>query len=214
MKLVFKEALKKLNPVLNARNSYYRRGHYYDQLVSDYSKISSYLCLNKINSEKNKLPIEVPIGNFSEMTPKMIKNTYGRPYFRIVNNFKSFKTKILCYRVKIGGHKVRLELHFFEGNVLFYSYTFMYLKNEEIFKITDIFKNKYKVLKFDTEKDALVDSSDCRVSFLQKQDSLKIQYINGESSEFFSKVNQVYAKQTEREFFRVSRNNEEVYHRL
>jgi hypothetical protein len=142
LKLV-KKILKLYKKQKNSSDEYY-----YSIIINEYSNIKSYLALyNKcINTDTINLKTDVNI-HYSEFLKfgasiKDAKKLLKKPNYHIQNN-KSLNIEILVYRILIGTHRVKCQMHFFRDQLFLYNYTFTNTKKEENTKILEILHNKY-----------------------------------------------------------------------
>ena len=96
--------------------------------------------LNKI--ETNTEISLVDNKKLHEINIKDIVRKYGKYNYKITNE-DLLEIDILFYRLKLGKHKTKLEFHFFENTLFFYTYTFSHLNTEDKNEIKQIIQKKY-----------------------------------------------------------------------
>lgn len=87
---------------------------------------------------QSKVDINLEFGNNGEE----IKKQYGIPYFKL-NKTSIINHKIYFYRLKIGEHKARCEMHFFKDSLFYKNYALNYLTPDDKYKIIDTLGDKY-----------------------------------------------------------------------
>ena len=128
------------------KNSY--DDYYYNIVINEYSNIKSYLTLYNmcLNTEIGNIKTDVDI-YFSEIlkfgaskyeAQKLLK----KPNYHIQNN-KSLNIEILVYRIFIGSHRVKCQMHFFKNKLFLYNFTFKNTRKEENKRLLEILYSKY-----------------------------------------------------------------------
>ncbi len=131
---------------------YSTRNSYYESLLSLHSNKQFFNNLMKIinNSNKIKTNIEIKIienKTINEISIKDIIRKYGNSHYKIINK-DLLGIKILFFKRKIGKYKTKLEFHFFNKKLFFYTYNFSDLNIEDKNEIKEIIKKKYLVKNF------------------------------------------------------------------
>jgi len=153
----------------------YTKNYYQDNLSNSVDSITYYTELINLQQKKEQILSTQSCGLYEE-TKKTMAKKYGKPTFRKTNRFHSFTTELLCHKVKLGGHKVIIEVHYF-NRVLFYkSYHFRYLAVEEQKKIIENIEKKYSVNNLDVTNEYITDNQKSTISFSNKN-SFQIRYI-------------------------------------
>jgi len=137
-----------ISQIFGKRKSYNYTRYYYYEMLSDkyndgqfYSNVMNNLkTLNKI--ETNTEISLVDNKKLHEINIKDIVRKYGKYNYKITNE-DLLEIDILFYRLKLGKHKTKLEFHFFENTLFFYTYTFSHLNTEDKNEIKQIIQKKY-----------------------------------------------------------------------
>lgn len=121
------------------------RDDYYSNLISQFNKPDSYNLLVK-KCSKNHINTNVEI-NFSDVLKfncsiKQFKKTISYKCYYEKQN-KTLNTRILFYKLEMGDHKVKCQVHFHNGELFYFIYTFPYLNNENKHEIIKILSTKY-----------------------------------------------------------------------
>lgn len=178
---------------------YYSRENYYEKLFDKYSDATSYFSLiNTIQNKQNivsKRLITFNNKKYVNITKQDIFQQYGRPNYQIVTN-KKLKTELIFYRLYIGGHKVKLELHIHNNHLFLFTYIFSYLKANEKYQIIKLIEKKYlDQQQLDYSNVVIIDN---RQSVINITDSINftINYICCINSDFFQKIEKIKDNQT------------------
>ena len=148
------------------KREYCPNEYYYEGILDKFGNLSSYLDIVNFRNGRNSLNTDSEISflkntQFEYTTYTQVIEKYGKPNYKIINNHLGlFKIHILIYKLKIGGHKVKLEMHFKNGKLFFYRYIFSYI-NDNIIKneILPVIKDKYNIKnKIEFENDYINDT--------------------------------------------------------
>jgi hypothetical protein len=198
--------------------SYYPRDYYYAKLLDKYSSIESYISLANINdkqalfTDKNISFSDNP--DFKKNQKKYIQKKYGKPNYTIVNNFPFGKITILFYRLLLGNHKVKLELHFFQKSLIMYNYEFSYLKNESKINILNVLKEKYKINKDIVPSHCyIVNRENTMIVFLDNV-NFTIYYIDYINSDIYSQMNSLIKEVKQLKKREMEKEKQEFFRRL
>lgn len=130
--------------LVGTRRNYYRS--YYDRIFTQYNDTSSYLLLyNKYTATSTiKTDVEICFSKALKFGCSVleVKNKLHKPNYQIRQN-ESLCTEILLYRIFIGKHKVRCQMHFYKDRLFLYNYTFSYVNKFETKEIINVIKEKY-----------------------------------------------------------------------
>jgi hypothetical protein len=182
MRRLFYKIMAFLFSILFRRDSYYYpRYRYYERLLEKYSDGTFYSRLiHKIKSVKGR-ETKTSINHiehkpFKETSITDIIKKHGKPNYKIIYD-DLLNIKVLFYREKLGKHKTKLEFHFFNEQLFFYTYTFSYLNNDDKNELVDILEEKYlEGEKIDMKGDFIVDDNNNIILINDKQD-FSIYYI-------------------------------------
>ena len=184
---------KKLSKTLS-KKAYTKRqlGYdYYEHLFCQYRKKDAYWQIIQQLESFCSRPSQVDIKlcesfNTFEVSPKDVIKKYGKPNFKIAKKEMYSKTCIMLYRIHLGKHKAKLELHFFKEKLAFYNYRFSYLKNKDIKELHKVIKEKYiDSADVDLKNYCITDSHHNVLQLLHEGD-LEIRYISTNNQLFKS----------------------------
>ena len=188
--------LLKINSVLPFRLTK-KRVNYKDQYqlkhLKQYANIfyyKKYLCfaLNKI-IQKNQIKFDCI---FSDTTIKELKRSYGKPLYHVNHYHKNYHVEIVYFKKLIDDKKVRLEFHFCDKQLFYYTYTFPYLSNSEKDNLFKNIEEKYN-LKYSEIIDNCIIDSELKAMSVSDGIDLKVGYANRQS-EFFKYINNRFTK--------------------
>ena len=128
---------------------------YSESILVKYNEREDFTKLLKrdLISLRSKVDIKLEFGDNGEE----IKKQYGVPYFKL-NKTSSLNHKIYFYRLKIGEHKARCEMHFFNDTLFYKNYALNYLTPDDKYKIIDTLADKYLDEHFPHKTAKIVDS--------------------------------------------------------
>jgi hypothetical protein len=149
--------LKKKASSLFQKEKYYT--NYYERILSKYSDLNTYLTLfEKCDARKHIITrekIHYSSGlEFGSTIKKVKKNNF--PHY-VIEHLDEFT--VLLYRIMIGGHKAKLEMHFYKNTLFFFNYSFSYLTDVDKENIIEVLAKKYlgNTLNFDTRNQNITD---------------------------------------------------------
>jgi hypothetical protein len=125
----------------------YSRKSYYQNYLSKYQDGQFYLGLIKKvkNNSAVKTNIEIRLfenKKLNEINIKDIVRKFGKPRYNIICK-KLLGIKIMLFKQNVGAHKTKLEFHFKDEILFFYSYTFSNINNVDKNEIIQIIQDKY-----------------------------------------------------------------------
>jgi len=137
-----------ISQIFSTKKSYnYTRYYYYEMLSDKYrdgqfysDAINNFKTLNKIETDTEISLVDNK--KLQEIRIKDIVKKYGKFNYKITNE-DLFEIDILFYKLKLGKHKTKLEFHFLENTLFFYTYTFSHLNAEDKNEIKQIIQKKY-----------------------------------------------------------------------
>ncbi|RPH33756.1 MAG: hypothetical protein EHM93_03720 [Bacteroidales bacterium] len=173
------------------KGTYFPRNYYYERLFEKYTDATSYLSIvASVQSKQNIVSqrlISFNKNEFKNTTKQDVYKQYGKPNYQIKTN-KVLKTELFFYRVFIGGHRVKLDLHFYNNSLFFYSYTFSYLREDEKYQIVNLIEKKYLDEKpFDYNNFVIIDGKQSIINIIDSMD-FTINYICCITSSIFQRV--------------------------
>jgi len=230
--------IKRLIFSLKRKNtSYSRRYRYYQDLSLDkYTTLDYYHSL--ITEAQSKLniisqrKIKFNDSGFENITKKDIFRQYGKPKY-YVKSKNILKTELLLYRIRIGGHKVKLELHLYNNlysfipihslvlelhlynnHLFFYSYTFFGIGEGEKYQIVNIIEKKYlNENPFDYNNSVLIDGQQSIINIVDSV-NFTINYIYYNASDMFKNVDNIIRGKTLSLEKTQKQVTDELYHKL
>jgi hypothetical protein len=177
--------------------------HYCERLSYQYSKPQSYISI--FNSFENKQSIlthiDIKYSDKIKLGAKLseVKKSLRIPY-AIINNSKKTDTKIIICKIILGGKRAKLDMHFCNNKLFYFSYTFSYLHKQEIDELKSVILHKYLGGKSINNDLNIKDKSDNVISV---DDSLefKINYLSTKCSCY----NHFLKLRKEEEFLRIKK---------
>lgn len=120
------------------------RDHFQYRLLQQFGHSSCYRKLME-NFDKDLIRLENTSLNhqFYNTRTKSLKKKYGKPLYNISHEHGEHSIRILFYKRMIEDKKVRLEFHFSDDRLFYYSYTFPYLSHKEKNKFIGQIAKKY-----------------------------------------------------------------------
>jgi hypothetical protein len=172
-------------------NKYYHNiNYYYQQLVEYYTDFSEYSRITDLYKKKELLATDQIISFqedhlFNQKNKKQIlkKIRFKQALFKYRIKKNDLNIEIYFYKIKIGGFKVKLEIHFHERKMFYYNYTFTdYSNNQQLRDIIEIIQEKYlDGLPMDIYTQNIIDQ-DQTVLSIENTMELRIHYISTKSS--------------------------------
>ncbi len=211
---------QKLARLFKSKISNFPRDYYYEKLINRYENLEFYLSQIRLQ-DKQALFTDQDISfstnrRFTKNGIKYVKKRYGKPNYTIVNNYPFGTIKILFYRIKIGTHKAKMELHFYKNALISYNYTFSYLKTTEREFILGVLKEKYipnTPVTIDPHNCYIINNKNSIISFTLRFD-FTINYVLDIQSELFRQMNNVVTHELEFEKHINDMNSQELFSRL
>jgi hypothetical protein len=136
-------------PITNKNSQYYYSdAQLYDNILGKYYSVDSYLDLfyqlddrKKVNTHRVILFTHKKKPNESDY--RYLIRRFGKSSNKFNKNHSPVHTKILFYKLKIGGFRTYVEFHLFNDNLFFVNYKFSKLNTNDKTKILNIIKYKY-----------------------------------------------------------------------
>ncbi len=213
-RFLFKAISKFISPVNN--KYYYSRDYFYERLVSNYNDVDSYLDLKTKVSEADSLHTKHNI--FFSKSIKFgsslssVKRKLPSPNYQVIGN-PGLKCHILFYRIFIGRHKVKLEMHFFQNRLFFFNYNFTSLNEPDKMEILNIMKSKYGVSMTELKEKRTIKDNDGNYIFIDFNINLSINYLCP-SDDFFNQANKIFEMRKHRKLTKEIAKYKELYSRL
>ncbi|MGZ2368989.1 hypothetical protein ACXR6G_04325 [Ancylomarina sp. YFZ004] len=162
---------------------YYSKYYYYSRLIEYYTDLSEYsriidLYKKKELSTTNKIIAFQEGYLFNQKNKKHILKKFKYPQFKYRIRKNNLDIEIYFYKIIIGGHKVRLEIHLSDNKLFYYNYTFTRnLNNQQLRDIIRIIQEKYlDGLSIDICTQSIIDQNQT-VLDIENTMELKIHYI-------------------------------------
>ncbi len=178
-------------PIFKKQGSYSKE--YYEGLLDKYKDVSSYSNLLNCFGKKQGILTNEDISiskkcAFGTINTEYIIKKFGKPNYKIRQNDHLLNIDIFLYRIFIGNHKTKFELHFFKDNLFFYNYIFSYLSEEEKSEVIKILEKKYlNGNKFNYLEEYIVDDNQSVIIIDDKIDFV-INYICYKNSGLFNNL--------------------------
>jgi len=137
--------------VFGAKKAFYYnpKNYYIEKLVNKYRNGKFYFNLiervEKMDEIKTNVVIEfIDNKKLNEVVINDVIKEYGSSNYKIISE-DLLGVEILFYKLKLGEYKMKLEFHFFNDKLFFYSYTFSMNSVKNKNEIIKIIKDKYSV---------------------------------------------------------------------
>ncbi len=158
----------------------YHSKDYYKQKLDQYKDLSGYCNILVVLSNKDPIYINTEIDLIHDrqslVSQRDALKRYGMPDCKYPITHNSLKIEILFYRIYIGNYKARLELHFTDDKLFYYSYTLPYINRREEQETLNTLKSKYvKDISFDYENNSIVDKNLFNL-WIERVVNLKVHY--------------------------------------
>lgn len=140
---LFTTLFKKEQYKSNRENPYYKRlfnrqsdGQFYRDLLKSIEQPNREIMIPRA--------VDIICNNKFPITQKDVKRECGKPKQTIkYDNIPD--VDVLFYKQCMGGHKTKIEYHFFKNQLFFYGYIFSYVDKKQVQEIRTIIKEKYRV---------------------------------------------------------------------
>jgi hypothetical protein len=147
---VFFTRILNMHISLSAKRSTEWAGIYYSSLVSRFEHAETYADMLKAANKNSNISytdtsIEFSAGTgFGDSVCHTIANEMsGRRY--LFEKIKKTGVEILFFKKMVGGHRAKIDMHFYNDKLFCYAYTFSYANDENVREIINVLKNKYSV---------------------------------------------------------------------
>lgn len=215
--------LQKLSQLFLKDKIYHYSNEYYDSPIDKYSSIETYINL-AYNNGKQVLSTTEEISftdnpNFKKNKKKYLRKKYGKPYFKVVNNFQFGKITVLFYRIVLGFYKARLELHFYQNSLIMYNYTFLYLNNENENKqeknhILEILKEKYKLHNDIVPNECYIKDRKNTIIVFNNNVNLSLNYVGYVDSDIHNQMKSLIDRDDNLKKTKTEKSNQELLKKL
>jgi len=210
--ILFISTLFKTTPVHST--NYYnlsKLNEYEEKDVFSYIKLVNDIASKRIKKTNSNIYLLNGKKNRA-ITTRDIRNYYGKPNQVIRNKQDSFDITIYMYRIYLGNYRARFKLHFNNGKLVLYTYSFSSLKNEEKNEIINTISKKYlKQEKLDVNSEYILDAKNTMITF-SEQTNFSINYIFNTS--FISKIKETIKEGELIKKKRTRKKESELYRRL
>lgn len=189
----------KIGLKINKRKYDYYNGFEGFISIGDYS--------NWIHKLNNKCQVNITSKPFflrNKLSNKTERNeisrNFGKPKRLNILNFNNQKLRQLLYKIYIGPHKVRLQMHILDDMLMIHSYTFPYLNFEEKKEILKKLRLKYQINEdIDFDKSIFVTENNSAI-YVSEECMLSIFYVHDMQSDFIQKLlaNRVSSEKTKK----------------
>lgn len=172
--------------IVNCKSSRY---YYYEQLSSKYRCLESYTTLTQKGDKTNSLNTAQRIAFSDKIDFGASLKEFKQLNHELCHNFIDPlipDSEVYLYRTRLGGHRVKLELHFYCGHLFMYNYSFSYLSKDQKYKILDLVQLKYGLDRLPSDRGMVKDSEE-RCFIVSENPELSISYFNPED-DFFNEL--------------------------
>jgi hypothetical protein len=192
---------------------YFYRKNYNSSMIREHADF--YLTVYKKATSLEHIRTNVEIGLSRNLkfgcTIKEIKAKFREPSDHL-KNITSLNAEIYLYKMLIGNHKVKCQLHFFEGKLFMYKYVFHYLGNDGINEIINIIQEKYLPDVEIYSKQNIIDPNNNCLNIDEGID-LTISYLSLDS-DFFKKITNISRNKEQRLKKRESALYNDIFNRI
>lgn len=170
--------------------AYHQLGYYYyEQLFNRYRKKETYLqLLHQLEQQTSYITTEdirlSDTFDCFEISPKEAIAKFGKPNFKAIQKKKNFSTDIMLYRLNLGKHKSKLELHFYNNKLAYYCYRLSYLNVSDINELQSVLGDKYLNSKVVNLENHYIKDQHNNVVHLYREGDLLVRYISTTSPLF------------------------------
>jgi hypothetical protein len=162
---------------------------YYTSMISQHSDYNFYLSLYHKASTQDHLRTNVEICLSRSLrfgcTIKEIKGKFREPSNHL-KKITPLNAEIYLYKMLIGNHKVKCQLHLFDGKLFMYKYIFPYLENDRMNEIINVIQEKYLPEVTNYSRQNIIDPNN-NCLHIDDSTDLTISYLSLDS-EFFKKI--------------------------
>lgn len=139
---------------------------YTENILDKYSDLLEYKYIHNSSKRLNQLKLNTPISLINGLKLGATINEVRRkfkvaPYVQTIKS-DGLRRNILLYKIKLGGQKVKIEVHFYKNELFFCKTTISYLKESEKEEAIRHFGQKYNFeeLVF-TNKNLIDENNNC-----------------------------------------------------
>jgi hypothetical protein len=198
--------------------NYYSKEYYYKKLFEHYNNLNEYnKLIRRIDIDKPLLTdFEISLIkdlSFTNITRKLVLRRFGKPYYKHKIKETEFEIELFIYKIFIGKYKTKLETHFFNDTLFYYTFTFSLNLETQKNEIIRIFEKKYsKGNEIDVNNQYIKDKHQS-VVIVDNSLELKIHYLNSTSA-ILSLIHLQEQLKKQRESKSVKKLEKEVYNTL
>ena len=118
---------------------------YYEKLLAGYDDLKRYQAI--LSPDLYPVNTDNPI-NISDKVKfgsciEEVREKLGSPRYTYTNQSLPRDLNIFLYKKKLGGYKVKLEIHFFRNTLFYFNYIFSYVNNKDKNLLFNILSKKY-----------------------------------------------------------------------
>lgn len=147
---------------------------------------------------------------FSDISRRRLIKLFGKPNYEVQMQ-NTVETSVLFYKQKFGAHKVKVEFHFFNNNLLFYVYTFPNIKS--INEITQVIQEKYlEGEKVDIINKNIIDKNNNKIH-VRKSVYFEVYYLCNNKN-YFEKLSEAAIILERKNKLKQKNNKEELFQKL
>ena len=209
MRKLFKKVKRIFNRINNGQ--LYFSGDYYLSSLRRYDDLDTYLYLFKKKNNQHDLYTDKEIcfssklkfgssikefkSEISSQRPKVTKKT-------------ALGFDVFVYKIKVGGHRAKLEVHFSQDKLFYFSYTFRKVYTQDTKEIVDVLCMKYlNTSNSDYSNNSIIDNFKNRIEIIEDGAKLKINYLSAD-------IDFLYSAKDEMDMKIDKLNRKEIYSKL
>ena len=157
------------------------KDYYQLKLLNQFYNINLYKkllgCILNFKNKQNEITLNTL---FDKADFKSVKKKYGKPLYEIKHDHNQHLIKILFYKRIISDQKVKLEFHFCDDKLFYYSYTFPYLDEQEKNELIYCLRKKYNLKSANLSDECIVDANQIAIRVKDQLD-LTFKYLDTKS---------------------------------
>ena len=192
-------------PFKHGRKRMAYKDYYQFKLLKQYYDINLYKkllrCILNFTNKQDEITLNTL---FDKADFKSIKKKYGKALYEIDHDHDEHLIKILFYKRIISDQKVKLEFHFCDDKLFYYSYTFPYLGEREKNELINNLCKKYNLKSANFSEECILDDNQIAIRIKDQLD-LTFKYLDTKS-EFVEYIKKNPNKRSDKKLTRKSKN--------
>jgi len=160
------------------------RNYYYEKIIEHYKDLSEYYRIIDLLNTKKVLNTNTIISIIDNKTLKQVKKKhiikkYKKPSFKYIVRENDLIFDIYIYKLYIGGHRTKLEIHMTSNKIFYYNFTFTgSINNDQRQDIIKIIEDKYLDGRLINVTNEIIIDANQTILHIDNSLDLKIHYMN------------------------------------